>query len=91
MKPLLTVFTPSFNRADCLRHCYESLRRQTCRDFIWLVVDDGSTDGSGAIADAYAARYPERFRVFHKENGGQASARNPVSYTHLSQAARPYS
>ena len=46
MKPLLTVFTPSFNRADCLRHCYESLRRQTCRDFIWLVVDDGSTDGT---------------------------------------------
>ena len=46
MKPLLTVFTASLNRADCLRHCYESLRRQTCRDFIWLVVDDGSTDGT---------------------------------------------
>ena len=40
----ITVFTPSFNRSDLLRKLYVSLCRQTCRNFEWLIVDDGSTD-----------------------------------------------
>ena len=40
----LTIFTPAYNRAHTLRRTYESLCRQTCKDFEWLVIDDGSTD-----------------------------------------------
>ncbi len=40
----LTVFTPTYNRAYCLHQVYESLCRQTSKDFLWLVIDDGSTD-----------------------------------------------
>ena len=41
----LTIFTPTFNRAYCLGTCYESLKKQTCKDFSWLIIDDGSNDG----------------------------------------------
>ena len=42
----LTVFTPTYNRAYILNQCYESLVRQSCKDFIWLIIDDGSTDNT---------------------------------------------
>lgn len=45
-KPLLTVFTPAYNRAHTIWRTYESLCRQTCKDFEWLIIDDGSTDGT---------------------------------------------
>ena len=41
----LTVFTPAYNRAHTLPRTYESLCRQSCKDFVWLIVDDGSSDG----------------------------------------------
>jgi len=44
--PTLTVFTPAYNRAHTIGRTYESLCRQTCRDFEWLIIDDGSTDGT---------------------------------------------
>ena len=72
----VSVIVPVYNVKDYLRQCLDSLAAQTLDELEVLVVDDGSTDGSGAIVDAYAARYPERFRVFHKENGGLSSARN---------------
>ena len=77
MNPLLTVFTPSFNRADCLRHCYESLRRQTCRDFIWLVVDDGSTDGTEELVKEWMREGALDIRCHHQENGGMHAATMP--------------
>ena len=40
----LTIFTPTYNRAFCLHECYESLLKQSSKDFIWLIIDDGSTD-----------------------------------------------
>lgn len=43
-KKTLTIFTPTYNRAYTLHLGYEALSRQTCKDFIWLIVDDGSTD-----------------------------------------------
>ncbi|WP_417207056.1 glycosyltransferase family 2 protein [Akkermansia sp.] len=76
MKPLLTVFTPAFNRADCLRHCYESLRKQTCRDFIWLVVDDGSSDGTGDLVKEWMQAGELEIQYHYKENGGMHTAHN---------------
>ena len=43
-KKTLTIFTPTYNRAYTLHLGYEALLRQTCKDFVWLIVDDGSTD-----------------------------------------------
>ena len=40
----LTVFTPLYNRINTLKRTYESLKRQTSKDFVWLIIDDGSTD-----------------------------------------------
>lgn len=76
MKPLLTVFTPAFNRADCLRHCYESLRKQTCRDFIWLVVDDGSSDGTGDLVKEWMRAGELEIQYHYQENGGMHTAHN---------------
>ena len=46
---MITVFTPTYNRAHLLPRLYESLCRQTYADFEWLVVDDGSTDGTASL------------------------------------------
>lgn len=72
---LISVIIPVYNVEAYLRQCIDSVLAQTFRDFELLLIDDGSTDGSGAICDSYAAIDP-RVRVFHKENGGVSSARN---------------
>ena len=46
MNPIITIFTPAYNRAHTIGRTYESLCRQTCKDFEWLVVDDGSKDNT---------------------------------------------
>ena len=53
MKPTITVFTPTYNRAYCLHTGYEALCRQTLKDFIWLVVDDGSTDNTKELVEEW--------------------------------------
>lgn len=63
--PQLTIFTPTYNRAHLLPRLYESLKLQTCQDFEWLVIDDGSTDGTREMV----ASWPE-VRYVYKENGG---------------------
>ena len=50
----LTVFTPAYNRAHTIGRTYKSLCSQKCKDFVWLIVDDGSTDSSAKIIDDYA-------------------------------------
>lgn len=51
--PLFTVFTPTYNRAHTLPRLYESIRRQTLRDFEWVIVDDGSTDGTRELVESW--------------------------------------
>ena len=48
----LTVFTPTYNRAHTIVRTYESLCRQSCSDFDWLIIDDGSSDGTRAWAES---------------------------------------
>ena len=73
---MLTLAVPIYNKEQYLPRCIDSLLAQTGRDYEILLIDDGSTDGSGAICDAYAAAHPERIRVIRKPNGGLSSARN---------------
>lgn len=66
----LTVFTPTYNRAHTLGRTYESLCRQTCRDFEWLIIDDGSTDGTASLVAKWIEEDKISIRYIHKENGG---------------------
>ena len=73
----LTVFTLTYNRAYCLGQCYESLKRQTCDDFEWLVVDDGSTDETKELVEKWIAECTDfKIRYLYKENGGMHSGYN---------------
>ena len=72
----LSVIVPVYNVEKYLAECVESLLGQTLTDMEILLVDDGSTDSSGEIAERYAAEYPEKVRCLHVENGGQGRARN---------------
>ena len=71
----VSVIIPVYNTEKYLTRCLDSVINQTYRDLEILVIDDGSTDGSGKIADEYAKK-DNRVRVFHKANGGVSSARN---------------
>lgn len=73
---LLTVCTPTYNRAHTLPRLYESLTRQTSQDFEWLVVDDGSVDSTRELVDGWIAEGRIRVRYVYKENGGKPSAHN---------------
>ena len=67
---MITVFTPTYNRAHTLPRVYESLKSQTCKDFEWLVVDDGSTDGTETLVRSWIDEGVLPIRYIHKENGG---------------------
>lgn len=81
MAATLTVFTPTYNRASTLGRLYESLRRQTCRDFEWLVVDDGSTDETAELVEDMAAVGEIPIRYIYKENGGLHTGYNTAYAT----------
>lgn len=73
----LTVFTPLYNRINTLKRTYESLKRQTSKDFIWLIVDDGSTDNPyDAIKKWLEKDNGFEIKYVYKENGGMHTAHN---------------
>ena len=73
----LTVFTPTYNRADLLCRCYESMNRQSCKDFIWMIIDDGSNDNTRELATTWIKETKEYEIVYYyKENGGLHTAYN---------------
>lgn len=76
MKRKLTVFTPTYNRAYTLHLCYESLKRQTCRDFVWLIIDDGSTDGTRELVAGWIAESDFEIRYHYQANQGMHGAHN---------------
>lgn len=71
----VSIIVPVYNVHNYLNNCLESLVRQTYKNIEILLIDDGSTDGSGEICDEWAIK-DARIKVFHKENGGVSSARN---------------
>lgn len=66
----LTIFTPTFNRAHTLTRLYDSLASQTCLDFIWLVIDDGSSDNTRELVNGFVRENKIPIHYIYKENGG---------------------
>ena len=75
MFPYFSIIIPVYNVAPYLRECLDSVLAQTFTDWEAICVDDGSTDGSGAILDEYAEN-DKRFRIIHQKNAGVSAARN---------------
>ncbi|EFA96637.1 glycosyltransferase family 2 protein [Hoylesella timonensis] len=71
---IITVFTPTYNRAHLLPRLFESLVKQTYRDFEWIIVDDGSSDNTAEVINEWDADFPIRY--YRKENGGKHTAIN---------------
>lgn len=79
----ITVFTPAYNRAHTIGRTYASLLDQDCKDFIWLVVDDGSTDNTRELVKSWQEqRNGFEIRYIYKENGGMHTAHN-VAYENI--------
>lgn len=73
----ITVFTPAYNRSKLLKRCYDSLKRQELDSFVWLIVDDGSTDDTCQVVESWMAEpNPFEIRYVYKENGGLHTAYN---------------
>lgn len=67
-KPLVTILTPTFNRAHTLPRVFESLQNQTFKDFEWLVIDDGSTDKTKELVEEFQKISDFKIRYYHQEN-----------------------
>lgn len=73
----ITVFTPTYNRAVLLTRCYRSMCNQTSKDFIWMVVDDGSTDNTKELVQDWIQKnHTIEIQYYYKENGGLHTAYN---------------
>lgn len=71
MSATLTIFTPTYNRASLLPRGFEALKKQSCKDFIWLIVDDGSTDDTARVVSTFQQEdCGFEIRYIKKENGG---------------------
>lgn len=73
----ITIFTPTYNRAYCLSNCYESMKRQTRKEFVWLIIDDGSTDETRKLVKDWQNEQKDfTIRYIYKKNGGMHTAYN---------------
>lgn len=75
-----TVFTPTYNRATLLPRLYESLKRQTFRDFEWLIIDDGSTDATPELVEGWLREAPFALRYLRQSNRGKHVAFNHAAW-----------
>lgn len=73
---ILTLFTPAYNRAETLPRLYESLLKQTCFRFEWLIIDDGSKDRTAQVVQKFTGEGKFPVRYVYKENGGKHTAHN---------------
>lgn len=78
MKTEITVFTPTYNRGYTLNRLYKSLSRQTCNDFEWIIINDGSTDNTDEIIKKILKDNKKKFKIYYKkvQNGGKHRAIN---------------
>lgn len=74
--PILTVFTPTYNRAYTLHKCYGGLKRQTCKDFTWLIIDDGSSDNTKELVESWIKEDILDIKYIYQENQGMHGAHN---------------
>lgn len=73
----LTIFTPTYNRAELLVRGYEALKRQTYKDFTWMIIDDGSIDNTKQIVEKWLNECNDfHIEYYYKENGGLYTAYN---------------
>ena len=72
----ITVFTPTYNRAYCLSGVYDSLCRQSCKDFEWLIIDDGSSDNTRELVESWIRKQEVSIRYIYQENQGMHGAHN---------------
>ncbi len=79
----LTIFTPAYNRAHTITRTYESLLRQTCNDFEWLVIDDGSSDNTDELVAGWIKENKIPIRYIKQENQGMHGAHN-TAYANIS-------
>lgn len=76
MEKTLTIFTPAYNRAHTIDKTYQSLINQTCKDFLWLIVDDGSTDGTKKLVEGWIRENKIPITYIYQENQGMHGAHN---------------
>lgn len=72
----ITIFTPSYNRAYCLHQCYDSFVRQTNQDFLWLIIDDGSTDNTKELVQSWIDEDKIAIQYHYQENLGMHGGHN---------------
>lgn len=72
----ITIITPTYNRANTLPHLYESLLKQTNKSFLWLIIDDGSSDGTETLAESWKAEQRIPIEYKYQKNGGKHRALN---------------
>ena len=76
LKPTLTVFTPTYNRGYTIHKCYESLKRQTYKNFEWVIIDDGSIDNTRQVVEKYIEDGKLNIQYISHENRGKHYAIN---------------